>query len=59
MNCLEPLRLATTKAPRRLDRSFWPRILNDEALRDCGNLEKLIAGCEMIVVLDELGLLAA
>lgn len=59
MNRIEPLRLATIKAPRRLDRSFWPRILSDDALRDCGNLEKLIAGCEMIVVLDEIGLLAA
>lgn len=39
--------------------SFWDRILNHEELRDCTNLEKLLAGCEIIAVLDGRDLLAA
>ena len=39
--------------------AFWKRILNDEELRDCDNLEKLLAGCEIIAVLDGRDLLAA
>jgi hypothetical protein len=39
--------------------AFWQRILNDEELRDCDNLEKLLAGCEIIAVLDGRDLLAA
>ena len=38
---------------------FWQRILNDEALAECDNLEKLIAGCEIIAALDDFELLAA
>ena len=38
---------------------FWERILNDEQLRNCNNLEKLLAGCEIIAVLDGRDLLAA
>jgi hypothetical protein len=39
--------------------NFWERILSDEQLRNCNNLEKLLAGCEIIAVLDGADLLAA
>jgi hypothetical protein len=39
--------------------TFWKRILEDEELRECNNLEKLLAGCEIIAVLDGRDLLAA
>jgi hypothetical protein len=39
--------------------AFWKRILNDAELRECDNLEKLLAGCEIIAVLDGRYLLAA
>lgn len=38
---------------------FWLRILGDEELRDCDNLQKLLAGCEIIAALDGVDLLAA
>jgi hypothetical protein len=38
---------------------FWLRFINDGALKDCGDLEKLVAGCEVIAALDDLDLLAA
>jgi hypothetical protein len=38
---------------------FWSRLLNDEQLRDCADLEKLVIGCEIIAVLDAVDLLAA
>lgn len=43
--------------PRRTD--FWLRLLQDEDLRDCDNLQKLLVGCEIIVALDGVDLLAA
>jgi len=39
--------------------SLWERILNAEELCDCNNLEKLLAGCEIIAALDGRDLLAA
>lgn len=39
--------------------AFWQRILNDGELQNCGDLEKLLAGCEIIAALDDLDLLAA
>jgi hypothetical protein len=39
--------------------TFWKRFLSDEELRECDNLEKLLAGCEIIAVLDGRDLLAA
>jgi len=39
--------------------TFWRRILKDEELRECDNLEKLLVGCELIAVLDGRDLLAA
>ena len=44
---------------RRTGDKFWQRILNDGALEDCGALEKLLAGCEIIAAVDDLDLLAA
>jgi hypothetical protein len=38
---------------------FWIRILRDEQLRDCDNLQKLLIGCEIIAALDAVDLLAA
>ncbi len=39
--------------------AFWQRIINDGALQGCNDLEKLVAGCEVIAALDDLELLAA
>ena len=38
---------------------FWMRILRDEQLRECDNLQKLLIGCEIIAALDAVDLLAA
>ncbi len=38
--------------------SFWQLILTDEELQQCGALEKLLAGCEIIAALDGVDLLA-
>ncbi|MBA2271308.1 MAG: hypothetical protein H0W20_12060 [Chthoniobacterales bacterium] len=39
--------------------AFWQRILCDGSLQNCNDLEKLLAGCEIIAALDDLELLAA
>ncbi len=39
--------------------NFWERILNDDQLHDCNDLEKLLVGCEIIAALDAVDLLAA
>jgi hypothetical protein len=31
---------------------FWLHLLNDDALRDCDDLEKIVIGCEIIAALD-------
>ena len=38
---------------------FWLRILRDEELQNCDNLQKLLVGCEIIAALDGVDLLAA
>ncbi len=38
---------------------FWSRLLSDNSLQGCANLEKLLVGCEIIAALDDLELLAA
>ena len=43
---------------RGLPLSLWERIINDEELRGCSDLEKLLAGCEIIAALDGRDLLA-
>jgi hypothetical protein len=39
--------------------NFWLRLVNDKALQDCNDLEKLVVGCEIIAALDAAELLAA
>ena len=39
--------------------NFWLRILTDQELGNCNNLEKLLVGCEIIAALDAVDLLAA
>ncbi len=43
----------------RSETSFWTRLLSNDNLESCENLEKLLVGCEIIAVLDDLDLLAA
>jgi hypothetical protein len=38
---------------------FWLRLLNDEQLSACDDLEKLVIGCEIIAALDIVDLIAA
>lgn len=42
-----------------LPANFWSRILRDDELRNCDNLQKLLVGCEIIAALDGVDLLAA
>ncbi|MBA3963024.1 MAG: hypothetical protein H0X40_14160 [Chthoniobacterales bacterium] len=49
----------STRASHQNATPFWQRILNEEALRDCPPLEKLLVGCQLIVALDGAELLAA
>ena len=39
--------------------AFWERIINDDQLDGCDDLEKLLVGCEIIVALDRVDLLDA
>jgi hypothetical protein len=39
--------------------NFWTRILGDEMLSECDDLQKLVVGCEIIAALDGVDLLAA
>lgn len=39
--------------------NFWLRILTDDELDDCDDLQKLLVGCEIIAALDAVDLLAA
>jgi hypothetical protein len=45
--------------PSELLEGFWLRLFNDEELRDCDDLEKIVIGCELIAALDAVELLAA
>jgi hypothetical protein len=45
--------------PRRIPANFWERFLKDDQLAGCNNLEKLIAGCEVIAALDQIDELLA
>ena len=44
---------------RTIAPNFWERILNADELRGCDDLEKLLAGCEILALLDGHDLLAA
>lgn len=48
-----------SKRPHRGGPDFWVRLLRDDELCDCGDLEKLLIGCEIIAALDAAGMLAA
>jgi len=39
--------------------TFWERIVTDLELQNRTNLEKLLAGCEIIAALDRIELIAA
>ena len=49
---------ASSPAPANFD-NFWARILRDEILSDCDDLQKLVVGCEIIAALDAVDLVAA
>jgi hypothetical protein len=46
-------------ASRSASENFWFRILTDEELGDCDDLQKLLVGCEIIAAVDAVDLLAA
>ena len=39
---------------RRIPVNFWAEFLRNEQLAGCDNLEKLLAGCEVIAALDQI-----
>jgi hypothetical protein len=39
-------------------KNFWASYLTSSELRNCADLEKLLAGCEIIAALDAVDLLA-
>jgi hypothetical protein len=47
------------ESPKIEASDFWERLLRDEELRHCDNLQKLLVGCEIIAALDGVDLLAA
>ena len=55
---LNPAVIESTKAKSAAG-DFWLRILTDEELSACDDLQKLIVGCEIIAALDAVDLLAA
>ncbi len=56
---LIPVTLIESNEKRNAAADFWTRILRDEELRNCNNMQKLLAGCEIIAALDGVDLLAA
>ncbi len=56
---LIPASFIESKETEFLPADFWLRLLQDEELRDCDNLQKLLVGCEIIAALDGVDLLAA
>ena len=44
---------------RRIPANFWEEFLKDDQLAGCNDLEKLIAGCEVIAALDQIDELLA
>jgi hypothetical protein len=56
---LNPATVIESKATSSVANTFWFRILRDEQLRDCDDLQKLLVGCEIIAALDGVDLLAA
>ena len=56
---LNPALALDWRKARPISSDFWVRILEDESLSDCNDLQKLVAGCEIIAALDAVELLAA
>ena len=56
---LNPALVIETKKRKSPADNFWLRLVNDESLRDCDDLQKLVIGCEIIAALDAVDLLAA
>jgi len=56
---LIPATLIESNEKRNAVADFWSRLLRDEELRHCDNLQKLLVGCEIIAALDAVDLLAA
>ncbi|HEV2841507.1 MAG TPA: hypothetical protein VGW39_09300 [Chthoniobacterales bacterium] len=56
---LIPASFIESRETKPLRTDFWLRLLQDEELRDCDNLHKLLVGCEIIAALDGVDLLAA
>lgn len=56
---LNPALALEWKTGNSLPSDFWARILGDESLSDCDDLQKLVVGCEIIAALDGVDLLAA
>jgi hypothetical protein len=48
-----------TASVKEIGADFWLRLFNDEALRDCDDLEKLVIGCEIIAAYDSVAQQAA
>jgi hypothetical protein len=44
---------------RRISANFWALFLKEDQLSGCDNLEKLVAGCEVIAALDHIDELLA
>jgi hypothetical protein len=55
---INPAVVEPTKSSE-LPEGFWLRLFNNEELRDCDDLEKIVIGCELIAALDAVELLAA
>ena len=55
----EPVDLFGQSEFRAVAPNFWQRFLNIESVSELSDLEKLLAGCEMIIALDETNLLLA
>jgi hypothetical protein len=58
ISMINPALLEASKA-EEIGGDFWLRFLNDEALRHCADLEKIVIGCELIATLDSVELRAA
>ena len=56
---LNPALLIETRKRKSAVDNFWLRIVTDESLRHCDDLQKLVIGCEIIAALDSVDLLAA
>ena len=56
-NVADALNFQTTS--RRIPANFWELFLKHEHLSGCDDLEKLVAGCEVIAALDHIDELLA